>query len=352
LRPMRAIVIASGKDDNGVLLKRPVGETLIARAVRAAKNVRRAATVYAMTDRADYSEQFSALGVLLYCPLDSLGSEPVICIDAHYPLIRPETIERAAEVTNILLCPVQSIAPVTEHPALSLELIDLLEAARKTKSPKHVFTLGPGDASENDAIYWVNVVAFKNGKITGSGWTEFSIPPYQQALARPPQAASGRGNDIADEIMVDVIVEAAGENSRILVFWNTPEGAEEFHAALYRTAAGASGHAKQYTVPGLMHADPVSGCLVNPVSGEKLINRQAMPPLMERSWALIAGPARDVADILSGKKPRILRGISLSKEESTCVKHDLDALRLRRKLMSETAANEIPAIASCESQKP
>jgi hypothetical protein len=349
---MKAIVIASGENDRGVLLKRAVGETLLARAVRTARAMPSVRLVYGMTQCEEYAERFRAMNVLPAPPLDTLGSEPVICLDAHYPLVGPEIMEKAATVADILLCPVQSVSPVAEHPALSFETIETLQTERGVAGPPHVFSIDLAGSEEYGVVYWANVLAFADEDVVAGGWTEFSIPPYQETLAKPSQAANAEPQGFAPEIMVDVIVETRGGNAVVTVFWSAPEGSQEFSVSLHRTTCALSGNTKQYTVPGLMHSDPISGCLVNPLTGEKLINRQSHPPFTERCWALLAGTAKDVADILSGLRPRSLRGVCLTQDEATCVKHDLDILRLKRKLALQMTTERTPKVVSSESQMP
>jgi hypothetical protein len=338
---MKAIVTAPRDGRDGLLLKRPLGETLIARAVRILAESPMVTAVYGMTSHPEYAEHFEALNVRRCDPLERQGADLTVCIDAHYPMLAPETIEKAVEFARTLRCPIQSLGPVAEHPALSFEVLERLHMRLDVKTPEYSIDINLSGAPDKDVVYWLNVIAFRNEKIVASGWTEFSIPAYQQAFGGPQASSGPGGNGFAAEIMVDVVVEKRGCDARITAFWNFPEGADVFHVALFRTSETLLGRAKQYTIPGLMHSDPLSGCLVNPATGEKLINRQALPPLMERTNAVIAGRARDVADTLAGKRPKSLRGMYLSEEESTCIRHELDILRLRPRLLSQMKSKEV-----------
>lgn len=347
---MRAIITAFRGNDGGALLKRVLGETLLARAVRTAREIHTIKVVYALTDCSEYGAHLRALNALDCGPLDRFASEPVVCLDAHYPLISKETIEKAGEVANILLCPVQSICPVADHPALAFETIELLHTAAGINAPEHSVKVPFSSSSSNDTIYWVNVQAFKAGNILAGGWTEFTVPTWQQTFARTPQPPQAQAGAFVQEIMINVIAEARGGEAVITAFWNQPPGADEFHVNLYRTSCALSGWAKQYTIPGFMHADPISGCLVNPTTGVKLINRQALPPLRELTFALIAGTAKDAADILTGRPPRALRGVCLTEKESFCVRNEIDILRLRQILAPTSIPEGVPTAANSESR--
>lgn len=349
---MRAVVIASSDGTGGLLLKRPLGETLIARAVRIAAESALITTVHGTTGCPEYAEQFEALGVLPCEPLNRLGAEPLVCIDAHYPMLSSETVEKALEFARTLSCPVQSLAPVAEHPALSFEVLEIAHLNHRVASPEYSFEIDLSATDDPETIYWINVVAFNGAEIVGSGWTELSMPTYQHAFAGAQPASGAANNGFAAEIMVEAVVEKIGGSARIISFWTSPEGADTFYFGLFRTTKALVGRAKQYTIPGLMHSDPLSGCLVDPAAGVKLINRQALPPLMERTEAVVAGGACDVADIIAGKRPRALRGLCLSEEEATCVRHELDIIRVRQKLISQTRTRGVSGVVHTRREQP
>jgi hypothetical protein len=111
------------------------------------------------------------------------------------------------------------------------------------------------------------------------------------------------------------------------VKWAEVKDADRYSVTVYSPTQKDCALTKTYSIRGIMHTDPLRGCLVNPQDGTKLVNRQVLPPLYCRCSAVVIGTVDEARRLYEGEYLAGALAFALPAEESLCVKNEMDVVR-------------------------